>query len=189
MAKYSDEFKIMVVREYLEGRLGYSALARKYGVKASTQVKNWVSAYKKHGVVGLFRKKGKEVYSVQFKLDVLSFMKRTGASQTETALHFGLTNPPMIASWKKKLLEDGAEALDKPKGRPAMSDKSKNVKKGKQPAQQNEMTREQKLEQENELLRLEVAYLKKLRAFQMDPEGYLEKHKQRYHLNSKKTSN
>ena len=50
------------------------------------------------------------------------------------------------------------------------------------------MTREQKLERENELLRLEVAYLKKLKAFQMDPDGYLEKHKQRYHSNSKKNS-
>ena len=69
-----------------------------------------------------------------------------------------------------------------------MSDKAKSVKKSKQPAQQDEMTREQKLERENELLRLEVAYLKKLKAFQMDPEGYLEKHKQRYHSNSKKTS-
>lgn len=50
------------------------------------------------------------------------------------------------------------------------------------------MTYEQKLERENELLRLEVEYLKKLRAFQMEPEGYLEKHKQRYHSNSKKPS-
>jgi len=50
------------------------------------------------------------------------------------------------------------------------------------------MTREQKLERENELLRLEMEYLKKLRAFQMDPEGYLEKHRQRYHSNSKKNS-
>lgn len=52
----------------------------------------------------------------------------------------------------------------------------------------NRMTREQELERENELLRLEVEYLKKLKAFQMDPEGYLEKHKQRYHSNPKKSS-
>ena len=67
-----------------------------------------------------------------------------------------------------------------------MSDKAKN-RKNKQ-TEEKEMTREQKLERENELLRLEVEYLKKLRAFQMDPEGYLEKHKQRYHSNSKKNS-
>jgi transposase len=68
-----------------------------------------------------------------------------------------------------------------------MSDKAKNKKSNH--TKENEMTYEQKLERENELLRLEVEYLKKLRAFQMDPESYLEKHKQRYHSNSKKPSN
>lgn len=187
MAKYSESFKLMVVREYLEGPLGYSLLARKYDIKSGTQLKNWVAVYKKHGVEGLYRKKNNAVYSVQFKLDVLSFMKRTGASVTETALQFGLTNPPMITSWKKTFLEGGTEALDRPKGRPSMSEQEKN-RMNKTCKQNSEMTREQKLERENELLRLEIEYLKKLRAFQMDPEGYLEKHKQRYHSNSKKIS-
>ena len=148
----------------------------------------WVKVYEKFGEKGLMKKKSKETYSVQFKLDVLSFMKRTGSSETDTALHFGLTNPSMIASWKKAFLEGGAEALDRSKGRPSMSDKAKNNG-NKKTTEEKEMTYEQKLERENELLRLEVEYLKKLRAFQMDPEGYLEKHKQRYHSNSKKPSN
>jgi transposase len=188
MAKYSEEFKLMVVKEYNEGTLGHKLLATKYGVKAHSQVKRWIDVYKKFGEEGLKRKNHKETYSVQFKLDVLSFMKRTGSSETETALHFGLANPPIISSWKKSFLEGGTEALDRPKGRPPMSDKAKNGK-NKKTAEVKEMTYEQKLERENELLRLEVEYLKKLRAFQMDPEGYLEKHKQRYHLNSKKPSN
>lgn len=189
MVKYADDFKVMVVREYLGGTIGYKRLAEKHGVKSKRQVSDWVNAYKKFGVEGLFRKKSDTIYSVQFKLDVLSFMKRTGASLSETALHFGLTNPSTISDWKKKFFEGGAEALDNPKGRPAMSDKVKNAQKSEKPTQQNEMTREQKLERENELLRLEVEYLKKLRAFQMDPDGYLEKHKQHYHSNSKKNSN
>ena len=69
-----------------------------------------------------------------------------------------------------------------------MSDKAKKTKKKIQETQNKELTREQKLERENELLRLELAYLKKLKAFQMDPEDYLEKHRQRYHSNSKKNS-
>ncbi|WP_062107905.1 helix-turn-helix domain-containing protein [Bacillus niameyensis] len=189
MAKYTDDFKVMVVREYLEGKIGYKRLAEKHGVKSKKQVINWVNAYKKFGMEGLFRKKKNASYSVHFKLDVLSFMKRTGASQTETALHFGLTNPSMLADWKKKFLEGGTEALSNPKGRPIMPDKVRNVKKIQKPTAQDKMTREQKLERENELLRLEVEYLKKLRAFQIDPDGYLEKHKQRYHSNSKKNFN
>jgi transposase len=187
MAKYGDKFKLMVVREYQEGKLGYRLLAEKYDMKDSTPIKRWVKVYEKFGAEGIKRKKHKETYSTHFKLDVLRFMERTGSSETETALQFGLTNPPMIASWKKSYLEGGTEALDKPKGRPPMSEKSKNRK--NKLAKENEMTYEQKLERENELLRLEVEYLKKLQAFQMDPEGYLEKHKQRYHSNSKKPSN
>lgn len=125
---------------------------------------------------------------ILFKLDVLSFMKRTGTSLIDTAHHFGLTNPSMISSWKKKFLEGGTEALDRPRGRPSMFNKETNKNNTSKQSKANRMTREQELERENELLRLEVEYLKKLKAFQMDPEGYLEKHKQRYHSNPKKSS-
>lgn len=77
-------------------------------MKDSTPILRWVKVYEKFGVEGLKRKKHKETY-FQFKLDVLRFIKRTGSSQTETALVFGLTNAPIIASWKKAFLEGGAE--------------------------------------------------------------------------------
>jgi transposase len=186
MAKYSEQFKLTLVREYQEGTLGYNLLAKKYDMKDSTPIKRWVKVYEKYGAKGLMKKKQNQTYSVQFKLDVLSFIKRTGSSETETALRFGLINPPLIASWKKAFLVGGVEALDKSKGRLPMSDKANNIR-SKESTE--EMTYEQKLERENELLRLEVEYLKKLRAFQMNPEGYLEKHKQLYHSNSKKNSN
>ncbi|MCQ6277619.1 transposase, partial [Bacillus sp. V3B] len=139
MAKYSEKFKFMVVREYQEGQLGFKLLAKKHGIKSHKQIINWVKNYERFGPEGLMRKKQNKTYSVQFKLDVLSFMKRTGSSVNETALEFGLTNPPMITVWKKAFLEDGAESLDRPKGRPPMSDKSKN-KKSKKTIDDNEIT-------------------------------------------------
>ncbi|MCS0542975.1 transposase, partial [Aeromonas veronii] len=117
MAKYSERFKLKLVKEYQDGKLSYSLLAKKYNMKDSTPILRWVKTYEKFGEEGLRRKKKKETYSVQFKLDVLSFMKRTGASETDTALHFGLTNPPLIASWKRAFLKKGVEGLNKPKGR------------------------------------------------------------------------
>lgn len=187
MAKYSDDLKLKVVKEYQDGYLGIRSIAKKHGINSKSEVGRWIQLYEKFGVDGLISKKHKQTYSVQFKLDVLSFVERTGSSEMETALQFGLKHPSLIAKWKKVFREGGAEAMDRTKGRPSMSDTSKN-KKNKQ-IKEKEMTYEQKLERENELLRLEVEYLKKLRAFQMDPEGYLEKHKQRYHSNSKKNSN
>ena len=48
------------------------------------------------------------------------------------------------------------------------------------------MSREELLERENELLRLEVAYLKKLKAFRENPDAFLAKYKQPSPLNLKK---
>lgn len=187
MKKYSEDLKLKVVKEYQEGYLGIRPLAKKYDIKSKSEVGRWIKTYENFGAEGLKDKQNKVTYSVQFKLDVLSFMKRTGSSETETALHFGLQNPTIITSWKVALLNGKLEGLKRPKGRPPMSDKAN--KKNKNINEKSNLTYEQKLAKENELLRLEVEYLKKLRAFQMDPEGYLEKHKQRYHTNSKKPSN
>ncbi len=42
MAKYSENLKLKVVREYQEGTLGYRPLAKKYGIKSKSQVESWV---------------------------------------------------------------------------------------------------------------------------------------------------
>lgn len=109
-------------------------------------------------------------------------MIETGASYQEIADQFRLNNPSLIHRWMKTLNEQGMEGLNlKSKGRPSMSKKA-----NKEKNENKKLTREKELERENELLRLEVAYLKKLRAFRENPSAFLEKHKQRSHSNSKK---
>lgn len=183
MAKYSDEFKFKLVQEYLDGLLGYKLLARKYNMPDPTPIRNWVKAYKAFGAEGIISNDSKKLYSVQFKLDVLHFKKQTGASYRDSAIEFKMNNPALIANWQRIFLKEGVEGLKpKQRGRPSMS-KKRDVK----PAIQEEiMSREEELERENELLRLEVAYLKKLKAFQENPDAFLEKHKQQLHSNSKK---
>ncbi|MDY0393181.1 transposase [Virgibacillus halophilus] len=183
MTKYNEEFKIKLVTEYLYGHLGYKSLAKKYNMPSSTPLRNWVSSYKVQGMEGLKRRKTKQEYSVQFKLDAVQFMLETGASYQETAVQFHLNNPSLIVRWLKAFRIQGIEGLNtKPKGRPSMSKKTnKQKKKG-----EKKLTREEELERENELLRLENAYLKKLRAFREDPNAFHEKHKQKWHSNSKK---
>lgn len=182
MAKYSDKFKLQMVNEYLKGPLGFQLLAKKYSIPSKSVIERWVAAYKAYGKDGLQRKSENEVYSVQFKVDVLHFMKQTGASYQDTAIQFKMNNPSLIANWNRKFLKEGIEGLqEKAKGRPSMSKKPKSIS----TKQEKEMSREEQLERENELLRLEVAYLKKLKAFRENPDAFLEKHKQRLSLNSK----
>jgi len=182
MAKYSEEFKIKLVNEYVHGNLGYKLLAKKYNMPSQTPLQDWVRAYKTQGMEGLKRRTVKEAYSIQFKLDTIQFMLETGASYQETADQFRLNNPSLIHHWMKTFNEQGIEGLNlKSKGRPSMSKKT-NKKKN----ENKKLTREEELERENELLRLEVAYLKKLRAFRENPSAFLEEHKQNWHSNSKK---
>ena len=185
MVKYSEGFKQKIVEEYHQGSLGYTLLAKKHGISSESLIRRWVSSYRTLGPSGLSRKQTKIVYPVHFKIDVLNFMKHTGASLQEAAGQFSINNPSLIASWKLSFERLGMEGLeDKPKGRPSMSKHSHKKESNKE----NRRTREEELEHENELLRLENAYLKKLKAFREDREGYLEKHKQRWHSSSKKNS-
>ena len=183
MVKYSEEFKLQMVKEYVDGTLGYKLLARKYGLPSPTPIKRWVRAYQAFGQEGLQKKKTNQVYSVQFKVDVLHFMKQTGASYQDTAIEFEMNEPSIVARWNREFLAKGVKGLEeRAKGRPSMSKKPKQ----KPIKPEKTLSREEQLERENELLRLEVAYLKKLKAFQENPDAFLEKHKQRWRSNSTK---
>lgn len=188
MSKYSEEFKLKIVKEYLEGPLGYGLLAKKYGVASPTVIRNWIKAYQVFGRKGVKKKQKHTTYSVQLKLDVLHFMKQTGASYSETALAFGINNPPLIASWKKIVQLEGNEGLQpKPKGRPSMKKNKKNFTTLSTPSVSASKERTLKeLERENELLRLENSYLKKLEAFRENPTEFLEEHKQQLLTDLKK---
>jgi transposase len=75
MAKYNADFKLQMVMEYLNGTLSYASLAKKHHISFESQIKVWVRAYQEFGLGGLKRKHTKTSYSVQFKVNVLHFMK------------------------------------------------------------------------------------------------------------------
>ena len=94
-----------LVTEYLDGSLGYKLLAKKYNMPSRTPLQDWVRSYKTKGMERLKRRKTKEVYSVQFKLDTIQFMLKTGASYQETTEQFRLNNPSLIHRWMKTFNE------------------------------------------------------------------------------------
>ena len=113
MAKYSDEFKLRVVKAYLEGSVGYSLLAKRFNMPSPSPILRWVRAYKEFGEEGIRKKTTKEVYSVHFKLNVLEFMKKSGASFQDTAIEFNMNNPNLIVDWHGKFSKKGVEGLTK----------------------------------------------------------------------------
>jgi transposase len=159
MAKYDFDFKLKVVKSYLNGDGGYSFVAKKYGIPNMSQVQRWVRTYNALGKDGLKRKNKHTSYTVQFKLDVIDYMTRTKASAQEVANHFRIENSTLVSTWKCKFEDGGIHALSKMKGRPPMNNNKYKEK---------NLTREQELERENELLKAELAFLKKLRASGMN---------------------
>ncbi|WP_153004051.1 transposase, partial [Pseudomonas syringae] len=51
MAKYSEQFKLTVVKAYLEGNIGFRKVASQFSIDFSL-LRRWVANYKSHGHTG-----------------------------------------------------------------------------------------------------------------------------------------
>ena len=161
MAKYETRFKKALVQEYLSGELGYRALAAKYEI-GHASIRGWVERYRAHGDAGLEKKFSH--YDIQFKVAVLERMWAQKLSYRQVAALYDLRGGTgVVASWERQYHEGGVTALaPKPRGRPLKMNTPNNPKPvGGQPQEARAL---EELRKENEYLRAEVAYLKKLDA-------------------------
>ena len=95
MSKYSNEFKLKVVKYCVEGHHSRCGAARKFGMPSSTPLKEWIKKYKEHGPEGLIKQQ-KSSYSGEFKQNVVEYMHSNHLSATETAVHFRLQTPVIL---------------------------------------------------------------------------------------------
>lgn len=158
MTKYDAAFRHRLVSEYLNGSESARSLARRHGVGNTTLVR-WIAAYRHHGEQGLRQKYSR--YSAEFKLQVLQHMWREALTHTQASAHFDLRDSGAVGRWERRYHEAGFNALQpRPASRrPAMPHSKPTRPDMSLPA--DRLTHEELL-QENEYLRAEVAYLKKL---------------------------
>ncbi len=179
MAKYNLTFKLKVVTAYLNGEGGYEYLTKKYGVKATSQVRHWISVFKEFGKDGLCRKRNNTRYTSEFKLAVVESYLNSELSYRQIALQYGLNNPSLIAHWKSDFMKYGANAfVERPKGRiPIMSQTDEQAKitthtKSRNQKKKKELTSEQarilELEKQLRYAQIENAYLKELRRLRLE---------------------
>ena len=109
MSKYSNEFKLEVVKYYLEGHHSRAGTARKFGMPSSTPLKEWIKKYQEHGPEGLIKQQ-KSSYSGEFKQNVVEYMHDNHLSATQTAIHFRLQTP-IVLKWERIYYEEGPQAL------------------------------------------------------------------------------
>jgi transposase len=157
--KYDYSFKRECVALVLKKHLSIVYVSKLKGPDESN-IRKWVSFYKKYGETGLMPRKNQN-YKVDFKLKVLKEIKEKFLPLSEACLKFNIPTSSIIIKWQKDFANFGLEGLQKkPKGRPkSMSNFKRKKRKSDKP-----LTREEELLLENEALRCELDYLKKLQA-------------------------
>jgi len=160
MSKYSSEFKLKIVLQYLEGKVGYKALGHTHGVYYR-HIANWVRLYQQHGSEGLAKRHTN--YSVEFKLIVLKKILEENWSIHQASPYFNIPSPSLIGVWLRLYNQGGVTALEpKPKGRRPVKRTSKDIQTLlKKPI--NELSHEELLQRVH-YVEVENAYLKKLEA-------------------------
>ncbi|MFC6403064.1 transposase [Mammaliicoccus sciuri] len=164
--KYDFKFKIKLVKEYLEGHQSYRTIALKYGVSSWSVLRIWVNQYKEFGEEGLEVKNRNTVYTSEFKLSVLKFRQENMLSYQDTANHFRIINPIIIANWQRQFDEKCRLDIDnKQKGRSHTMTKKRAKSDNKNlPLNENEREELERLRNEVETLKAGIAYQKKLQA-------------------------
>jgi len=157
--KYDYTFKLECVELVLKKHYSNVYVSKLKGPNES-DIRRWVKFYKTYGKIGLLPSKNQS-YSIDFKLKVLKKIKAKSLSISEACLEFNIPTKSTIFKWQKDFTTFGIEGLKpKPKGRPkSMSDYKRKKRKSDKP-----LTREEELLLENEALRCELEYLKKLQA-------------------------
>ena len=157
--KYDYAFKLECVKLVLEKHYSCDYVAIQKGLNESN-IRKWVGFYKEYGSIGLLPRKNKS-YTVNFKLKVLKAIDKNSLSLRAASIKFNIADAGSIVKWKKDFANFGLEGLQ-----PKQKDKAKsmgNIKRKKHKSDKP-LTREEELLLENEALRCELDYLKKLHA-------------------------
>ena len=103
---------------------------------------------------------GYKNYSAEYKLNVIMDMREHRFGYVETARKYDIPNYRVIQRWERIFLEEGAEGLMKERRGRACA--ASGTKKGRPPKLDSKV--EEDLIAENQRLRMEIEYLKKLDA-------------------------
>lgn len=148
----TEEQRAAVVALFEEG-YGDSSVASHLRVNL-WPVKHLYKLWRVRGSDALVARPNKKVYSFETKLEVVQRFL-AGEPKVALAQEYAMPSPNLISVWARTYRRDGEDGLrPQPKGRPR---KDPN-------APVPELSELERLRQENEYLRVEIAYLKKLKA-------------------------
>lgn len=167
MSKYSYQFKVRAVQDYFNKSHDYSLVYQKYGISSNHSLMAWVQDVQACGYESLAPKRSHRIYSLDYKLQVITYYRTHELSIDKVAAKFNL-NRTQVYSWYRKYKNEGIVGLrSKPKGRPAKTmNKHKTINKYKIKPTKEEQYRQKIADLEAKIAdqEMEIDILKKLQA-------------------------
>lgn len=155
---YSAELKLQAVKDYLEGTLSEYQIIDKYKIASRTQLSNWIKQYNRHSSLKAYpggekaMTKGRST-TWQERIDIVQYCLANQHDYHKTAGQFQVSYQ-QVYQWVKKFEDGGQDALKDGRGRKKAPEELTEA--------DHQKLKMQKLEYENERLRAENAFLKKL---------------------------
>lgn len=151
--KYEDKIELYELKKQ-----GYTwkELEKKYNV-AQRGLRYIVKLIDTHGKE-IIRKTSNNKYSVELKKEMIDKVLLERQSIIQTSLEYGLPSFATLSIWIANFKKNGYNIVENPRGRRTMERK---------PKKKEELSELEKLKIENEYLRTENAYLKKLRELRL----------------------
>lgn len=157
--KYTTDFKIQVVKAYLEGECSLVDIAIKYKIPSSDTIRNWIMKYNSHENLKPSGMGGNTIVTTgrkttfDEKVEIVKYCIEHKYNYNEAAIKYEVSYQ-QVYSWTRKYEKLGVEALRDKRG------KRKKIK---------EMSEVEKLRAQNKLLeaqnkrqQMEIDFLKKL---------------------------
>lgn len=159
---YSAELKLQAVQDYLSGQYSHNQIIKKYKIASTTQLIDWLHKYNGHSSLSSYNEgvrtmtKGRTT-TWQERIDIVLYCLSNNRDYQKTASQYQVSYQ-QVYQWVKKYEDGGQDALQDGRGR-------KKAEEALTDADQQKLAMK-KLEYENERLRAENAFLKKLRELQ-----------------------
>lgn len=103
--KYTNEFKELVVKDYLTSDMSYLSIAQKYSIPSKNRVYEWTVQYIKYHSFEVTDCQKK--FTFDFMYDAVKLYLRTDMSFMDISNQLNIRHPSIISTWVKKFETEG----------------------------------------------------------------------------------